>query len=157
MIKAVLFDLDGTLVDTAPDLVATLNWLLDREGLPRLPYEAARNLVGGGARSLIERGLAAEGRRLERRQIDLLVGDFVAEYSAHIADRSRPFPEDYIPRRVRYAVNCQEGTLTLAAIGLFDRAGQLMRTMVVPPGASDPVKPEKGSAEAKWIQRACMF
>jgi phosphoglycolate phosphatase len=88
----VVFDLDGTLVDTAPDLLATLDWLLDREGLPRLPYEAARNLVGGGARSLIERGLAAEGRRLQPKQIDLLVADFVAEYSAHIADRSRPFP-----------------------------------------------------------------
>jgi phosphoglycolate phosphatase len=88
----VVFDLDGTLVDTAPDLVATLNWLLDREGLPPLPYEAARNVAGGGARSLIERGLAVEGRRLEPNQIDLLVADFVAEYTAHIADRSRPFP-----------------------------------------------------------------
>lgn len=86
-------------------------------------------------------------------------GDVLGTFHVNIqwTDRSRPYPEDYSPRRVRYAVNCQEGTLTLAAIGLFDRAGQLQRTMVVPPGASDPVTPEKGTEEAKWVERACMF
>ena len=57
----VVFDLDGTLVDTAPDLVATLNAILVREGLPPVDYEAARNMVGGGARVMLERGLG--GRR----------------------------------------------------------------------------------------------
>jgi hypothetical protein len=86
-------------------------------------------------------------------------GDVLGTFQVSIlwTDRSRPFPEDYNPRRVRYAVNCQEGTLTLAAIALFDRSGQLQKTMVVPPGASDPVKPEKGTEQAKWVQRACMF
>jgi hypothetical protein len=86
-------------------------------------------------------------------------GDVLGTFQVSIlwTDRSRPFPEDYTPRQVRYAVNCQEGTLTLAAIALFDRSGQLQRTMVVPPGASDPVKPEKGTEQAKWVQRACMF
>ena len=41
--------------------------------------------------------------------------------------------------------------------GVFDRSGQLTKTMVVPPGAADPIKPEKGSQEAKWLQRVCMF
>jgi phosphoglycolate phosphatase len=49
----VVFDLDGTLVDTAPDLVATLNTIFAREGLPPVAYEAARNMVGGGARLMI--------------------------------------------------------------------------------------------------------
>jgi len=86
-------------------------------------------------------------------------GDVLGTFQVGIrwTDRSRPFPEDYMPRTVRYAMNCQEGTLTLAAIGLFDRNGQLQKTMVVPPGGSDPVKPEKGTEQAKWIQRACMF
>jgi hypothetical protein len=86
-------------------------------------------------------------------------GDVLGTFHVHIlwTDTSRPFPQDYLPRRVRYAVNCEEGTLTLAAVGLFDRAGQLQKTMVVPPGASDPVKPEKGSEQAKWVQRVCMF
>src|SRR6202011_290859 len=55
----VVFDLDGTLVDTAPDLIATLNTILAREGLPAVAFATARNMVGGGARHMIERGLAA--------------------------------------------------------------------------------------------------
>jgi phosphoglycolate phosphatase len=88
----VVFDLDGTLVDSAPDLVATLNIVFAREGLPPVAYETARNLVGGGARSLIERSLRAEGRKLGVDEMDRLVKEFIAHYAAHIADRSRPFP-----------------------------------------------------------------
>jgi phosphoglycolate phosphatase len=88
----VMFDLDGTLVDTAPDLVATLNVIFAREGLPAVAYETARNMVGGGARLMIERGLAAERRALPPAAIDGLVRDFIDHYAAHIADRSRPFP-----------------------------------------------------------------
>ncbi len=88
----VVFDLDGTLVDSAPDLVATLNTVFAREGLPPVAYETARNLVGGGARSLIERSLRAEGRKLGVDEVDRLVKEFIAHYAAHIADRSRPFP-----------------------------------------------------------------
>ena len=69
----VVFDLDGTLVDTAPDLVATLNTIFAREGLPPVAYDAARNMVGGGARAMIERGLAAEGRTLDAAEVDRLV------------------------------------------------------------------------------------
>ena len=87
----VVFDLDGTLVDTAPDLVATLNTVLAREGLPPVAYDAARNMVGGGARVMIERGLAAEGRTLPAGEVDRLFEDFIAHYAAHIADGSRPF------------------------------------------------------------------
>src|SRR5262245_16993269 len=87
-----VFDLDGTLVDTAPDLVATLNTMFAREGLPQVAYDAARNMVGGGARALIERGLRADGRTLATEQVDHLVKDFIAHYAEHIADRSLPFP-----------------------------------------------------------------
>src|SRR5262245_20326833 len=88
----VVFDLDGTLVDTAPDLVATLNVIFAHEGLPPVAYDAARNMVGGGARLMIERGLAAEGRKLAAAEVDRLVRDFIAHYAAHIADHSQPFP-----------------------------------------------------------------
>jgi phosphoglycolate phosphatase len=88
----IVFDLDGTLIDTAPDLVGTLNVLLAREGLPTLPFAEARNLVGGGARKMIERGLQAEGRRHRQADIERLFPAFIAHYEAHIADASRPFP-----------------------------------------------------------------
>ena len=60
--RTIVFDLDGTLVDTAPDLIAALNFVLDREGLPPVPLKSARNMIGAGARKLIERGLELEGR-----------------------------------------------------------------------------------------------
>ena len=88
----VVFDLDGTLVDSAPDLVATLNIVFARIGLPPVAYDAARNMVGGGARAMIVRGLKAEGRTLDVAEVDRLVSDFIDHYSVHIADRSRPFP-----------------------------------------------------------------
>ena len=88
----VVFDLDGTLVDSAPDLVATLNVIFARQGLPPVAYDTARNLVGSGARSMIERSLAAQERKLDTAGFDGLVKDFVEHYAAHIADRSRAFP-----------------------------------------------------------------
>jgi phosphoglycolate phosphatase len=88
----IVFDLDGTLVDTAPDLVDTLNVVFAGEGLPPVPFAVARNLIGGGARRMIERGLGAEGRSCSPSEIDRLFGQFIDHYAAHIADRSRPFP-----------------------------------------------------------------
>src|SRR6516164_3875385 len=88
----VVFDLDGTLVDTAPDLIGTLDVIFERNGIPRLPYEDARNMVGGGARKLIERGLAAEGCPVPAADLNRLVQEFIAHYAANIAERSRPFP-----------------------------------------------------------------
>jgi phosphoglycolate phosphatase len=90
--STIVFDLDGTLVDTAPDLIATLNTILTREGLPAVAFESARNMVGGGARHLIERGLKAEGLIPIAADVERLCGQFIDHYAAHIADRSRPFP-----------------------------------------------------------------
>jgi len=90
--QTIVFDLDGTLIDTAPDLVDTLNVVFAREGLPPVPYETARNLIGGGARAMIARGIAAEGSDFAPAKLDQMFADFIAHYSAHIADRSRPFP-----------------------------------------------------------------
>jgi len=87
----VVFDLDGTLVDTAPDLVAALNVVLAGEGLPPVAYEAARTMVGGGARVMVERGLKANGRVLPAAEVDRLVRDFITHYADHIAVGSQPF------------------------------------------------------------------
>jgi phosphoglycolate phosphatase len=87
----IVFDLDGTLVDTAPDLIAALNVILCKEGIPELPLATARNLIGGGARKLIERGLEVAGRNCTVAEIDQMMKDFIAYYAEHIADLSRPF------------------------------------------------------------------
>jgi phosphoglycolate phosphatase len=89
--RTVVFDLDGTLVDTAPDLINALNFVLEREGLPPVPLLSARNMIGAGARKLIERGLELDGRAASVADITRLLGDFVAFYADHIADLSRPF------------------------------------------------------------------
>ena len=52
----------------------------------------ARISIGGGARAMISRGLAAEGRQVAPAELEKMFADFIAHYSAHIADRSRPFP-----------------------------------------------------------------
>ncbi len=89
----IVFDLDGTLIDTAPDLIDTLNFTLTQHGLPTVPYDDARPLIGGGARGMIERALVLEGRNASVAGVDPLYTHFVAHYAEHIADRSRPFPE----------------------------------------------------------------
>jgi phosphoglycolate phosphatase len=96
MMRTIVFDLDGTLIDTAPDLISTLNFTLAREGMPTVVYEEARKMIGGGARGMIERALIAEGRDAApgfKAELDRMFKGFVDYYAAHIADHSRPFPE----------------------------------------------------------------
>ncbi len=88
----IVYDLDGTLADTAGDLMAALNAVLGMEGLWPLPVANGRSMVGGGARALIERGFAASGRTLDPQKLEVLFGDFLAHYNAHIADLTQLYP-----------------------------------------------------------------
>jgi phosphoglycolate phosphatase len=88
----IVFDLDGTLIDTAPDLIDTLNLILARHDLEPIPFEASRAMIGAGVRPLLLRGLASKGIKLPPEQVDQLFAEFLHIYAAHIADRSRPFP-----------------------------------------------------------------
>ena len=87
----IAFDLDGTLVDTAEDLVGAVNALLQEDGLPTLPLAVARPMIGRGARVLIERGFAAVGRPLGPDDTAPLLARFIDLYRDRIADFSRPF------------------------------------------------------------------
>src|ERR1700719_2650974 len=127
----IVFDLDGTLVDTAPDLISALNFILDREGLPAVPLASARNMIGAGARKLIERGLELEGRTASVEDITRLTADFIDYYAAHIADASRPFDglesalDDLTARGYRFAV-CTNKLEWLSKL-LLDRLGMSAR------------------------------
>ena len=91
-VPTIVYDLDGTLADTAGDLMGALNAVLGREGLAALPAEDARSLLGAGGRALIERGFAASGRELGAGKLEELFADFLAHYDAHIADLTMLYP-----------------------------------------------------------------
>src|SRR5215204_7055412 len=88
----IAFDLDGTLVNTAPDLICTLNAVFADKGIPPVGFDDARAMIGGGVKALIERGLAAQGMPYTPADLDQLYKIYLERYSAHIADHSRPFP-----------------------------------------------------------------
>jgi phosphoglycolate phosphatase len=123
----IAFDLDGTLVDTAPDLIGALNHILVREKMSPLPLDSARNLIGAGARRLLERGLEAENRQVTPEEMTKLTEDFIAYYADHIADESRPFEgleaalDDLAARGYRLAVCTNK--LEWLSRRLLDRLG----------------------------------
>lgn len=92
MSRLIIFDLDGTLVDSAPDLIGSLNATLALEGLAPVPVEKARDLVGAGVKALLERGLALAGRTVSEARFQELFDAFFAHYAEHIAVETRPYP-----------------------------------------------------------------
>ncbi len=89
---AIAFDLDGTLVETAPDLIGALNLMLGERGLPHIPLSSARHLVGLGARVMLEHGFAEAGATFDAGEMPLMVERFVELYRHRIADESHVFP-----------------------------------------------------------------
>jgi len=87
----IAFDLDGCLVDTAPDLLGTLNIILADHGHPGLPLTAARTIVGQGARAMLSRGFEAVGETLDPAKMDALFDRFIALYVGRIDRESRPY------------------------------------------------------------------
>lgn len=87
-IKAVLFDLDGTLVDTAPDLIHALNLLLAENGYPETPAAAVVNHVSGGSRAIIKAGL---GDACEDALVSQLQPRYLELYQAHLSRSSQLF------------------------------------------------------------------
>ncbi|WP_036257169.1 HAD-IA family hydrolase [Methylocapsa aurea] len=130
-----VFDLDGTLADTAGDLVATLNAILAREGLAPIETASARAMVGAGARALVQRGLKAHGVEASEARLDELFTDFLAYYEAHIADETVLFPgvcaalDRFETAGWSFAVCTNKieypSVLLLTALGVADRFGAI--------------------------------
>jgi len=87
-----VFDLDGTLVDTADDLIAVLNVILADEGIRTMTRQEAGSLLGAGVRAMIARGFALVDRSIEAEHLDRLFDRFIPLYTRSIAVHSRPFP-----------------------------------------------------------------
>ena len=90
--RTVVFDLDGTLAETAGDLMGALNHVLSLDGIAPLPVAQARNLLGAGGRALLQRGYATAGRSLDDARLEELFRLFLGYYEEHIADHSFLFP-----------------------------------------------------------------
>ena len=86
-----VFDLDGTLVDTAPDLAAATNHVLAQRGLPPIDEHDIRPFVGHGALKMIEEAMAAHGKNLSQRELYDLFEVFIVHYAANISVHSRPY------------------------------------------------------------------
>ena len=87
----IAFDLDGTLVETAPDLIGTLNRMLAARDIPQMPVEAAQHLVGHGALALLRHGFQEAGAAWDEAEAPALLQIFLDDYLEHIADHSRPY------------------------------------------------------------------
>ena len=142
-----VFDLDGTLVDTAPDLIGVLNLILGEHGHPGLPLEAARTVVGHGARAMLARGFATVGETLQPEQMDALFDRFILLYLDRIARESRPFPgalaalDDLAAAGASLAICTNKRTdLSLALLEALDLRARF--AAVVGPDVAGAAKPD---------------
>lgn len=87
----IAFDLDGTLVETAPDLIGTLNRMLAARDIPRMPVESAQHLVGHGALALLRHGFQEAGAAWDEAASPALLREFLDDYLENIAVHSRPY------------------------------------------------------------------
>jgi phosphoglycolate phosphatase len=147
MALALIFDLDGTLVDTAPDLLGATNAVLARQNRAPIDPASLRHMVGFGARSLITQAMAATGAPAREDDMPSLVGHFIDHYRDHIADFSRPFPgvEDTLRRlkadgmRLGILTN-KPADLTRLLLDRLDMAGPF--TAVYGAGSRPYTKPD---------------
>jgi phosphoglycolate phosphatase len=142
------FDLDGTLLDTSADLGLALNHVLARNGRPQIPLDEMPGLIGGGARMLLERGLARTGGLPPRDELPGLQQELIGFYRANIAHHTRPFPgteaslDALAERGVTLAVvtNKMEelAVAVLDAVGLAPRFATIIGGDTLGPGHSKP-------------------
>lgn len=90
--RAVVFDLDGTLVDSAPDLAAALNHVLSAKGVATHSLDEVRGMVGGGVSKLIERAHDAQGLTLAEGELERLAADFITYYETIATDKTDFYP-----------------------------------------------------------------
>jgi phosphoglycolate phosphatase len=144
-----VFDLDGTLVDTAPDLVGALNVVLALEDAPPVTLSEIRQMVGNGARVMIQRGLQSRERPVSDARFEELVAAFMGHYELHIADESIAYPgveralDELAAEGAKLAVCTNKpeklSVLLLEALGLQSRFAAVCGADTFPVRKPDPL------------------
>ncbi len=147
-LKALIFDLDGTLVDTAPDLHAATNHVLALIGRHSIGMQELRTFVGHGAMNLIERGVAATGEPVDQATLNMLHGKFLEYYGDNIADHSVVFDGLIAVLDKAQASGLKLGVCTnkveglsrklLTELGMMQRFGSLVGGDTLPVMKPDP-------------------
>ena len=163
-VEAVLWDLDGTLVDTAPDLVGVLNTLLATRGLPPVPFAVARNEVSNGALGLIRLGLGSQG---SAEETEVLRQEFLDAYTQQICIRSQVFKglEDILTTLDKQGtgwgiVTNKPHAMTqplLKALGLLHRSGCVVSGDRLPQRKPDPAPLRLGAQELGVPPERCVY
>lgn len=118
---ALVFDLDGTLVETAPDLEAALNHTLAAHGYPTVPSADVRPMIGDGALAMLRRGLAASDIELDDDAMRPLYDHYLAFYLDNVANESEPFPGLLAQLDAARAAGFKLGVCTNKAIGFTEK------------------------------------
>jgi len=144
-LKALLLDLDGTLVDTAPDMVATLNRILVKHQHDEVNYDQASKLVSNGAKALLEFGF---GESVNQYDISALINDFLSDYAEHVSDHSQLYDGMHNVLQLCEQNNIRWGVITnkplelskslLQGLGLFERCHILLGGDSLPVKKPDP-------------------
>lgn len=89
----IVFDLDGTLVDSASDMHAAVNRILAGAGRSEITLAQTRTFIGDGVPKFVERAIAASGSALDTAALTAITADFLADYQDNASTLTRPFPD----------------------------------------------------------------
>lgn len=144
------FDLDGTLLDTHGDLAEAVNHALAKAGRPPIPFAEVRNLVGGGAKKMLDRALDVTGGPLPEAEFALRYAELLAHYEANIAVHSRLFPggeamlDGLVARGVKLAIVTNKlerlARKLLEELGLARRFYTIIGGDTLGPGRAKPAR-----------------
>ena len=92
--KCILFDLDGTIIDSGPDLLDSLNYTLFKENLGNIDKNVVGSLVGGGAKAMIEKALEHLNKQISEKKLELMISNFLKFYYKNCSNKSSKIEND---------------------------------------------------------------